>query len=251
MRTEFNSIFPPMSAATAKIEKQENLLINILFNVAAPALILVKLSGETRLGPVWALIVALAFPICYGSYDLIVRRKWNFFSILGFTSVLLTGGLGLMRVDGFWFAVKEATIPAIFGIAVVGSLWTRTPLVRTFLYNDKVIDTRKVHGVLEARSNVAAFERLLVHATWLMAGSFFLSAVLNFALARILLKSPSGTPAFNEELGKMTALSWPVIVVPSMIVTLGALWYLLSGVRRLSGLTLEEIFHPPPEKPKN
>ncbi len=239
-----------MSTDTARPAKQENLLFNILFNVAAPALILVKLSGETRLGPVWALIVALAFPICYGSYDLIVRRKWNFFSILGFTSVLLTGGLGLMRVDGFWFAVKEATIPAIFGIAVVGSLWTRTPLVRTFLYNDKVIDTGRVHRVLVDRSNTTAFERLLVHATWLMAGSFFLSAVLNFALARILLKSPSGTPAFNEELGKMTALSWPVIVVPSMIVTLGALWYLMAGIRRLTGMTLEEIFHPPAGKPK-
>jgi hypothetical protein len=239
-----------MPTATAPAAKQENLLINILFNVAAPALILSKLSGETRLGPVWALVVALAFPIGYGAWDLVTRRKWNFFSILGFVSVLLTGGLGLMKVDGIWFAVKEAAIPAIFGVAVLGSLWTKTPLVRTFLYNDKVIDTAKVHAVLEERSNVGAFERLLVHATWLLAGSFFLSAVLNFVLARILLKSPSGTPEFNAELGKMTALSWPVIVVPSMIMTFGALWYLLAGVRRLTGLKLEEVFHQPPEKPK-
>lgn len=239
-----------MPTATAPTAKQENLLFNILFNVAAPALILSKLSGETRLGPVWALIVALAFPIGYGAWDLVTRRKWNFFSILGFTSVLLTGGLGLLKVDGFWFAVKEASIPAIFGVAVLGSLWTKTPLVRTFLYNDKVIDTAKVHAVLEERSNVGAFERLLVHATWLLAGSFFLSSVLNFVLARILLKSPSGTTAFNEELGKMTALSWPVIVVPSMIVTFGALWYLLAGVKRLTGLSLEEVFRQTPEKRK-
>jgi hypothetical protein len=239
-----------MPEATAPAAKQENLLINILFNVAAPALILAKLSGETRLGPVWALIVALAFPISYGAWDLVTRRKWNFFSILGFASALLTGGLGLMKVDGFWFAVKEAAIPAIFGVAVVGSLWTKTPLVRTFLYNDKVIDTAKVHTLLEGRSNVGAFERLLVHATWFLAGSFFLSAVLNFMLARILLKSPSGTSEFNAELGKMTALSWPVIVVPSMVMTLGALWYLLAGVKRLTGLKLEEVFHQPPEKKK-
>jgi len=239
-----------MPTATARPEKQENLLINILFNVAAPALILAKASSEARLGPVWALIVALAFPLGYGGYDLITRRKWNFFSILGFTSVLLTGGLGLLKVDGFWFAVKEASIPAIFGIAVVGSLWTKTPLVRTFLYNDKVIDTGKVHAVLVERTNTDAFDRLLVHATWFLATSFFLSAVLNFGLARYLLKSPSGTPAFNEELGKMTAMSWPVIVLPSMVVTLGALWYLMAGIRRLTGLKLEEIFHQPPEKPK-
>jgi len=240
-----------MPTTAAPAEKQENLLINILFNVAAPALILAKLSGESRLGPVWALIVALAFPVAYGAWDLVKRRKWNFFSILGFVSVLLTGGLGLMKVDGFWFAVKEAAIPTVFGAAVLGSLWTKTPLVRTFLYNDKVIDTAKVHEVLVERSNVPAFERLLVHATWLLAASFFLSAVLNFALARWLLKSPSGTPAFNEELGKMTALSWPVIVVPSMAVTLAALWYLFGGIRKLTGLKLEEIFRQPPEKKKS
>lgn len=240
-----------MPTTAAPAEKQENLLINILFNVAAPALILAKLSSESRLGPVWALIVALAFPVGYGAWDLVTRRKWNFFSILGFVSVLLTGGLGLMRVDGFWFAVKEAAIPAVFGAAVLGSLWTKTPLVRTFLYNDKVIDTVKVHEVLVERSNVRAFERLLVHATWLLAASFFLSAVLNFALARWLLRSPSGTPEFNEELGKMTALSWPVIVLPSMVVTLAALWYLFGGIRKLTGLKLEEIFRQPPEKNKS
>ena len=240
-----------MSTPQARPEKQENLLINLLFNVAAPALILAKLSSESRLGPLWSLVVALAFPVSYGIWDLIARKKWNFFSILGFISVLLTGGLGLMHVDGIWFAVKEAAIPSIFGIAVVGSLGTKTPLVRTFLYNDKVLDTGKVHAVLEERDNVRAFERLLVNATWLLSVSFFLSAVLNFGLARYLLKSPSGTPEFNEELGKMTALSWPVIVVPSMIMTLGALWYLLAGIRRLTGLTLEDIFRQPPEKAKD
>ena len=239
-----------MSTAPARTEKQENLLINILCNVVAPAVILAKLSAESRLGPLWALVVALAFPLTYGAWDLVARRKWNFFSILGFASVLLTGGLGLMHVSGFWFAVKEAAIPAIFGIAVVGSLWTKTPLVRTFLYNDKILDTGKVHTVLVERSSTVAFERLLANATWLLAAAFFLSSVLNFALARHFLKSPAGTPEFNAELGKQTAVSLPVIMVPFALMMFGALWYLLSGIRRLTGLTLDDIFRQPPEKPK-
>ena len=76
----------------------------------------------------------------YGIYDLIVRRKWNFFSILGLFSILLTGGLGLLGISPFWFAVKEAAIPLTFGLAVLGSVFTPYPLVRTFLYNDKMID---------------------------------------------------------------------------------------------------------------
>jgi hypothetical protein len=81
--------------------------------------------------------------------------------------------------------------------------------------------------------------------------SFLLSAVLNFGLARYLLKSASGTPEFNAELAKMHLLSWPVIVVPSLAMTLFALWRLLTGLKNLTGLSMDEIFRaPPPKEPK-
>jgi hypothetical protein len=230
--------------------KRENLLLNLACNVAAPALILTFLSPAGRLGPKLGLVVALAFPLGYGVADFVRRRQANFISILGFVGTLLTGGFGLMKLDAFWFAVKEAAVPFVIAIAVLLSLRTKSPLVRTLLYNDQVIDTAKVHAALEARGQVAAFERLLGRASHLLVLSFLLSAGLNFALARWLLRSPSGTPAFNAELGKMNALSWPVIVVPSTIVMFVALWILLRGIKELSGLEYEAIFHPPPEKPK-
>jgi hypothetical protein len=77
-----------------------------------------------------------------------------------------------------------------------------------------------------------------------------LSAVLNFGLARYLLKSAAGTPQFNAELAKMHVLSWPVIVLPSLAMTLFALWRLLSGLKALTGLSMDEIFRAPPPKPK-
>ena len=54
---------------TTQKPKQNNLLLELLFNIAAPSLILMKLSGPEYLGTVGALIVALAFPIGYGIYD--------------------------------------------------------------------------------------------------------------------------------------------------------------------------------------
>lgn len=236
------------SAALPGAEKEENLWINLLCNVVLPALILAQLSKPTRLGPLWGLVVAIVFPLGYGIYDLAVRRKWNFFSIVGFASVSLTGGLGLSHVDGIWFAVKDGAVPLLFGVAVVGSLWTSTPLIRTFLYNDKVLDTPKVAAALVERGGQVEFDRLMVRATWMLASSFFLGAVLNFAAARFILRSPAGTAEFNAELGKMTAISHTVLIVPTMLVLLGALWYLLTGIKRLTGLTLDDIFRQPPEK---
>jgi hypothetical protein len=220
---------------------RENMLLSLGVNIAIPALILMKLSGENALGPVGGLIAALAFPLTYGVVDFVRRREWNVISLLGFISVMLTGGIGLMELDPKWIAVKEAAVPAVIGIAVVLSLRTRFPIVRTFLYNDKVIRVAEVDEALARRGNSEAFERTLVNASWMLAASFFLSSVLNFVLAKLIVKSPPGTTAFNEELGRMTALSYPVIVVPSMIIMIATLWYLFSRIRRLTDLDLEQI----------
>ena len=222
-------------------ERRENALLSLGINIALPAIILMKLSGETALGPAWGLVVALLFPLSYGLVDFARRREWNIVSILGFVSVLLTGGIGLMQLDPKWIAVKEAAVPAVIGIAVVLSLRTRFPIVRTFLYNDKIIRIQDVDEALERRGNRQAFDRTLVHASWMLAASFFVSSVLNFVLAKWIVKSQPGTTAFNEELGRMTALSYPVIVVPSMLIMIATLWYLFHRIRRLTELDLEQI----------
>jgi hypothetical protein len=225
-------------------ERDENPWISLLVNIAIPALILMKLSGEDRLGPVYGLLVALAFPLTYGIVDLFRRRKVNFISALGVVSILLTGGIGLLQLDPKWIAVKEAAVPLIIGLAVIGSLKTPYPIVRSMLYNDKIIDVPAVDAHLERYGTKTQFERSLVTASWLLAASFFVSAVLNFVLARLIVKSPAGSVAFNEELGRMTALSYPVIVLPSMAVMFVAMWYLFRSIKRLTHMDLEDIFHP-------
>ena len=70
---------------------------------------------------------------------------------------------------------------------------------------------------------------------------FFLSSFLNYVLAKWIIVSPAGTAAFNEELGKMTALSFPVISVPATIVMMAALFYLFRSIKKLTGLGLEDV----------
>ncbi|MEE2743177.1 MAG: MFS transporter, partial [Bdellovibrionota bacterium] len=100
----------------------------------------------------------------------------------------------------------------------------------------------KIEACLKEKNNTQSFEKVIRNSTLLLGLSFILSAVLNFALAIYLLKSDPGTESFNQELGKMTALSFPVIMVPCLIVTFGAIWYLNKGIKNLTGLSSEEIF---------
>lgn len=230
---------------TAEVAKKPsantNPLVNILVNIVFPAVILNKFSGPERLGPVLALIIGLSLPVLYGAWDFYKTRHHNFVSILGFVSILLTGGLGLLQVDGIWFAVKEAAIPALIAIATIVSVKTEKPFVKLMLYNDKVINLPIVDAALDRNKARDGFNRLMLQTTLVLAGSFVLSAFLNFSLAVYLLKSPAGTPEFNEELGKMTAWSYPVIVGPSLLVMMIAVWMLIRGLKKLTGLDLDDI----------
>lgn len=224
-------------------KKQPSTLINLGFNVIIPTVIMMKASGEEYLGPMWAIVIALAFPISYGMKEYYDHRKTNLFSVLGIISVLLTGGISLLKLDPQYIAIKEAAIPALFGIATVVSLYTRYPLVRTFLFNDQIMQVDKIKAALQLHNNVGAFEQKLKNASYMIAGSFFLSSVLNFLLAKWVLVSPPGTSEYTEELGKMTALSFPVIAVPSTIILMAALFYLIKQIQKMTHLDTEDIFN--------
>ena len=218
-----------------------NPLFEIVVTIVVPAVILMKLSGEGSLGPMRALILALSFPLGWGLYDGWRRHKLNWLSVLGVVSTLLTGGIGLLKLDAQWLAVKEAAVPGLIGLAVLGSNWTSWPLIRVLVFNPTLFDVDRVHAALEERRNVVPFELRLRTGTVLLAGTFFFSSVMNYLLARWVVTSPAGTEAFNEELGRLTLLSYPVIAIPSMLMMMALLFWLARGAKALTGLDLGDM----------
>ena len=75
----------------------------------------------------------------------------------------------------------------------------------------------------------------------MLAATFFFSAVGNFILTRWIVSSPAGTTAFNEELGRLTLLSYPIIAVPSMVMMMGLMFWLARGAKALTGLDLGDM----------
>lgn len=216
-------------------------LIDLLVSIVIPSLILMKFSNPGQLGPSGALVVALAFPLSWGMTELVRYRQFNFIALLGLVSVLLTGGIGLLQLDAQWLAVKEAAIPAVIGLAVLVSAYTPYPLVRTLLYNPRVIDIGKVENRLHELGNARHFETRLLNATYFLSGTFLFSAIMNYVLATWLVTSPAGSAEFNEQLGRMTLLSYPMIAIPSMLMMMALIYYLWTTVRNLTGFTLQEI----------
>ncbi|GAL19459.1 hypothetical protein JCM19235_815 [Vibrio maritimus] len=172
-----------------------------------------------------ALVVALLFPVVYGGMDLIRNKKFNFIAALGFISVLLTGGIGLLELDTRWLALKEALIPGLIGLAVLGSTFTRYPFMQKMILNDTVLNLELITERLQERGKTQAFDRCLMSSNYLFASTFAFSSAMNYFLATWIVTSPAGTAAFNEELGKLTLYSYPIIAIPSMLMMMGIFYY--------------------------
>jgi hypothetical protein len=222
--------------------------LEIVITIVLPSLVLMQASGKAALGPTAALLLALAFPLGWGLNNLRNKQGFGPMAGIGVVSTLATGGMGLLQLDGSWFAVKEAGVSALFGVAVALSAFTRKPLVHALLLHPSVFDVPRLQAALAQRGAADAFAARMRRATLLFALTFAVSAALNYGLARWLVRSPSGSEAFNQELGRFTLIAWPVITVPSLALTMAVLWWIARSVRELAGLGFNDLLlggHPP------
>lgn len=222
-------------------ERKPKPLIDLLVSIVIPSLILMKLSGDDKLGATGGLLFALAFPIGWGLYELITHRKRNYIALLGVISVLLTGGIGLLKLDAQWLAVKEAAVPAVIGIGVLVAKKLGYPLIKKLLINPSIMKVDLIDSELEKQGNTVQFEKRIDRADYFFAGTFVFSSIMNYVLAKWIVTSESGTTAFNEELGRMTLLSYPMIAIPSTVMMLGIFYFLWRSINKLTGLSLEEV----------
>jgi len=251
-------LFPSPIQHTMAKKQQDNPLANIMWNVLIPivALSLLGKNGSKfyQIGPVMGMVVAVSLPVIYGIHHLIKTKKPNFFSILGVVSILLTGGIAIMAyrdngtVDAqapLWFALKEAAIPFVFGATILISHWTKTPLVKVFLYNPDFFNIPAIEKRVQENSAQPAYEKLIFTGTLLLAGSFFISMVLNYFLAMHFLQGNTASQeTFNDGVAKLTGWGFAVIGLPMMLILMITMWKFVSGLKKITGMENDEILLP-------
>lgn len=231
--------------APAAPQEQPHPLFDLLLTVILPSLVLESMSKPERLGPAWALVVALLMPLGFGIYCFIKKRGLNFFSILGLVAVIVTGGLGLLNLSAGWFALKEAAFPIFLGLAFPLSFYWKKPLVNELLLNPQVINHRLLQGALDTSDKQTAFTRLLGHASWALAGTMLLSAIANALLVLFYLKGKTpGTEEYIQAIGRQNWVGFIVIGVPMLGVTMTLLFWLLRRIQSLTGLEREDLMNP-------
>ena len=240
-----------------KRKDDENPLLNIFVNVLLPIVALSQLSksGDKswHIGPEYGMAVAVAFPFIYGVVFLFKYKKFNFYSVLGIISVLLTGFITIhvWNEDGsikenadLLFAIKEAAIPLMLGAAMLYSHRTKNPLIDVFFLNPDIFDIKKIEETAKEKNTFNNYLAFRLKLTWMFASSFLLSSLLNFILAMYLLKDANDKESYNLAVGKVMGYGYLVIGIPLMIIMVGCLIYLMKTISRITGLTKEEFMMP-------
>jgi uncharacterized membrane protein YhdT len=226
-------------------KEQPNPLADLLLTIILPSVILESLSKPDRLGPAWALVVALLLPLGFGIYCFIKKRGLNFFSVLGLVAIIVTGGLGLLNLSAVWFAAKEAAFPIFLGLAFPLSFLWGKPLVSELLLNPQVINHDLLNSRLNTEGQKQSFQNLLRQASWALAGTMLLSAVANAMLVLYYLKGTvPGTEEYTKAIGRQNWVGFIVIGVPMMAATMGLLFWMLGRLKKLTGLERDDLMNP-------
>lgn len=214
-------------------------LVELVCNVVAPTVVLLFLSGADRLGPALGVVVALAFPLGHAAATVARTRTASPLTLIAVVGVLLTGGIALLELDVRWFALKEALVPALFGVGVTLSAGTRWSVLEVMLA--RVLHGERVREALDERGTTARFAARLAQSTRRVGALFLASSALTLVLARWMVTSPTGTEDFAAELGRYTAMSFPAVGLPTALGMALVLRALLAGLEEDTGREIDDL----------
>lgn len=205
-------------------------IIDFFVSVLIPFIILTYFSAEDKLGIELSLVFSAAIPLVHGIYDYQQKKKVNYFSLLGLIGVILTPIIGLLGLNNNWLAVKETLIPLIIGIALIALKGSKIDFISLIIdgtHNKKQLNFKNGYSLEN-------YSKIYDKAFYWVCSSFFLSAILNYIFVKLMVTSNPGTIEYNQELGRMTFISFIVIgICSSLVIVLSVFWF----VSRLEKIT--------------
>jgi len=196
--------------------KYVKLTLDILIGAVAPVVILKY--GTAPLGTLPAYLLAALVPVAWVLLDLLViTRRFNFItSYVGFSAVM-RGALAFWYVDGALFAFKDSAsyllAVLIFGVTA----FMAKPVMRTIATQGLSPETPAQERSLDHLMSEPTVLRALRQATLIIAATNLLAGIANYVINFRMVTSPFGTPAFNDQVANVNAITRIALVIPDML----------------------------------
>ena len=163
---------------------------------------------------------------------------------MGFINVLLTGGIGIFGerfgLSKNWFIIKEGALPSFIGFGLIILRRLRKNLFNKILLNDMIFDNHKINSAIKYEEQ-NEFESIVYSAGSHFIAGLFMSSIIQFILASLIVTSNPGQSSFNEQVATMTWVSFLAVFVITMSVVGKGYLGLISGVEKITGLKKEDF----------
>lgn len=206
--------------------------VQLTIGFVIPTIILLFFSDESRLGPLWSMVLSLAFPVTLELFSFATGRKASLISFFSIIGILLIGVISLLGLSEQWLGVRRAAIYVAGALLVAFIVRFKPVWIDRAL--GAVLDMSAIRSAAREKSSVAQVERLLRRRMWLFAGLLLVIGAWSYALTLIVMTAPTGSSEFNAEYAQLRLLSLPYVSLPFLV---GMVVLLVSTMGRLEKLT--------------
>ncbi len=198
------------------MSKSVKLVLDLLIGAAAPVLILKY--GTAPLGTLPAYLLAALVPVVWVLLDLLViTRRFNFITTYGGLSAIMRGALAFWYVDGVLFALKDTASYALAMLLFGGSMFLARPVTRAIAMQGLAPETPEQEQALNTLLDEPGVRRALQQASLVIAGTNLLCGIANYLINVRMVVAPFNTPASNDQVANVNAITRVALVIPDMI----------------------------------
>jgi hypothetical protein len=198
------------------MSKSFKLVLDILIGAVVPWAILKY--GTAPLGTLPAYLIAALVPVVYVMLDLLViTRRFNFITSYAGFSAIMRGALAFWYVDGVLFAFKDTASYLLATLVFGGSYFLAKPVTRFIAMQGLTPETPAQEQSLDHLLSEPPVVRALRQSTLIIAGVNLLCGITNYLINVRMVTAPFNTPAFNDQVANVNAITRVALVIPDMI----------------------------------
>ena len=199
----------------AKGGRLRSITMIVIFDVAAP-LVAYKVLRSAGMTPVTALLLSGVFPALGVTMGAIRHRRLDAIGVLVLAGIAVGTILGLVSHSARLLLVEGSVPTAIFGVACLGSLWARHPLMFSFAREFTGPDTAKGREMTKLWQ-YEGYRRVFRVITAVWGVAFLVEAALRVVIV------------YNTSTGTALAISK---VTPFLFAGIVSAWTLAYGAHR-------------------
>lgn len=214
-------------------------MVQLVIGFIIPTIVLMTLSDSSRLGPFWAMCLALFPPVALEIYSFLTGRKASLLSLFAIIGILLIGIISLLGLSEEWLGVRRAGIYIIAAIGIAGVLSFKRDWIDKGL--GKVIDMQAVRKAAKEKDADKEVAKLILKVGYMVAGFLLIIGIWSYILTLIVMNAPTGSSEFNAQYGELRILSIPFISLPLLLGISALLVYLTVGFEKITGIDIEKL----------